>query len=218
MSVPLHRDLAGNIIPRGRTVKTLVEPFVNASALPAWLRSTGSGSITYTGETAAAFASRVNINAGAVDLQTHQIDTPFTIATQAMREIRWEIDGYGVSTNNHCLPFIGIDGTDCGILLNLAAEGENVGYLRVKYPTGQTDSTDAHVRLTSPRPRNIGLILRPRDKTAFVIQDDQVLHAVHNVNIVSSSSVVRPKVGITNGTATNISLWAKQIRLTLVSA
>lgn len=218
--MPIERDLAGHIIPAGRTTKTLIEPFMPGGALPSWLAmapgtasyGTSAGSLGWVRGTTAATAG-----------QTAVLSTTFDLSADQWEEIVWTLeslffgvdDGYDVkigvhgSSRTRGVDFVHPNNQDQPSIVAFNGAGNvtsPVGYL-LKGDSGG-----------SRRTRNISFRWRPKTGEAFIVQDDQVMASADVSAAVLTGGYVRPKIEIVAQTATAYYFQVHQIRLDLISS
>jgi len=168
--MPLAFDATGKMIPPGKVIRTLEEPFMQGS-MPSWL-TVGSGTASYGAQ--ASTRGYLQMTTGAVSGNAAAIKTSFNINLADQKAILWEVQGLvldsagpvqlamGISASGSVGGFLKQDSADTTAFIAMAGSSAGVPYnLRT---SGE-----------ATRRRNLGLMLIPATKEMYVFEDDQVM-------------------------------------------
>lgn len=211
-NLPLPRNPDGALILPGRIRKTLVEPFLNATALPSWLTlAAGTATFNTTGR------GEVIVTTGATVGNQAKIAMTAGVNLAAVEAVLWEVEGF--YTDFPASPSgdfgIGLAGNGGGAYLTDVANGAGSAQFNTSGSTNPV-VTNYNWRLTSEavRHRNIGLLMLTRAKHIYVLEGDQVMgEADYSASLVLNTAV--PDISITTKETTAHFMKIAQIRLTV---
>lgn len=222
--MPMIRDITGEMVPAGRIRKEWVEQFVPGGSLPAWLENL-NGTVSYGALGSSGGYVRCTTGATSGNFSLLRGPTAWNFNSTYHEQIEFHLDG---------LTLGGSDGTKFTLQIDIANTTSTQGVsLRWDHAAADTplftrfynNGTPSDKNLSPSfelvnateglRRRNLSLILRPRAKEAFVMEDDQVVHYHKSTDFVSGASF-RPLISVTTRQAATAYFQAQQIRFALV--
>lgn len=206
------RDHLGEVIVTGRVRKELVENFLGASSLPAWLTS-DAGTVSFV--SAVTDKGSVRVTTAATDTAAGRIKTAFSLATSQFTAVMLTVEGFMLDTATNGTAALKLAGTNVGVGLQ---HNSNVteAKIRVYRAGGSFDDVATHtiLRQASAHRQNVSLLLLPRPKDVYVLSDDQVIAYSNVAANTYTDGTITPTVEVVAAEAVAHYMQIEQIRLT----
>lgn len=216
-NLPLPRNLDGSLALPGRVRKTLVEPFINTTAMPSWL-TLSAGTAVYS--TTSTTRGEVAITTGAVSGNQAKIALTTGINIPSVESVLWEIEGF-----NTDLPTQANTTGDFGIGLSGGGGGGYVTDVTTGNGTAQFNTAGAGNLVTTnyqwrnngeaSHRRNIGLLMLVRAKHLYLMEGDQVMAEADYSAVLNTTTTIIPDISLTTREAVAHVMKIAQIRLTI---
>lgn len=220
MTVPILRDPTGKVVPLGRVIRTRTADFSDG-VLPSWLRTTAVGLGTATFGDMATTPGYVQLNTGAVNLDSLSLETTFQVSLNQFDEMILTVEGLycdAATAFNVAIGFTNYVGSGGQGAEFRHVSSDTKAILRTYRAAGVTDQVVRYVLMTGgfyAHRRNLTFRLRPKKNRAYLEEDDQQIGWMDTTGTMDLAAV-RPRVYIITRHSAAHWIRLSQLKLTLI--
>jgi hypothetical protein len=214
------RDFEGNIVPLGKTARTLEENFLGITALPSWLTVSGSGQFSHSIVPPNADYGYLQLNTGTSQYSSVELNIlPAGIDMSKIKEVILEFDSlkFSNTSQSELHYFVELKGTDTGVTLR--SDTDNIGStIRTAYVGGTLDTDINYDPITKDGTASRNLSLRLRADGTFVLAESGyvLLEKKFDNTQLNLSGVIFPKLSIMTRNAGSKWVRLSAARLTII--
>lgn len=206
----IPRDPRGEIIYPGSIRKEVVADFMFSTSLPSWLTNVSQPGSSLS-------ISKVStMSMGHIDMISNnnavaQMALSETMYMQYWGALRWDLEGvyFNAPSNEIEGLYMSLGSSNVGAVAQLASPTD----LKTRNPTNTSHFVNHHFTNRGTKRSNVSLLVFPRYKQVYLMENDQVVAHINDDNMVNTG-VITPNIGYKSAPGYNNKVSISQIRFT----